>query len=326
MNNNSNSWGRIRSVMQEAARDWMYDPNVMFVDYGWRERGGKLVQDENCIRVHVIEKIAPGPNLEAAAQSGKTRGQIPKTISGIPVDIQRRSYGLHPGWWSNFWWLPKPANSRFSRNSPMRGGISVSNANLRGSGTLGGLVLDRRSGDKMILSNWHVLVGRWYARIGEPIFQPGRGDGGSHLDTVAKLTRHAMDNNLDAAVAELTDDRELINDLLDLGPVNGVAWAQLGMKVTKSGRTTEVTEGFVTGVEGTIKLSYGGVKRLVRNVMTITPRGGPNISKGGDSGSFWLDVKTMNAVGLHFAGSDYPDHALAIDMHPILDALKVTLP
>jgi endonuclease G len=208
----------------------------------------------------------------------------------------------------------------------MQGGISISNARVGGYGTLGGQVTDRETGKKMLLSNWHVLAGRWYAQPGWPIYQPGRGDGGNSADTVARLSRDAMAVNLDAAVAELTGSRLLIDDQFGLNPVTGVGWAQLGMAVLKSGRKTDITYGRVTGVEGTTRISYSGVSRLIRNVMTITPRQGSEVSAGGDSGSFWLEERSMHAVGLHFAGSDHPERALAIDMQPILDALNVTLP
>ena len=65
-----------------------------------------------------------------------------------------------------------------------------------GDGTLGGMVIDRETGAKMILSNWHVLVGLWHARPGWPIYQPGQGDGGTTADTVARLSRDAMEPTL----------------------------------------------------------------------------------------------------------------------------------
>jgi endonuclease G len=308
--------------MREAVRGWIYDPNVMFVDFGWRERGGTLIEDELAIRVHVIEKIAAGPALEAAIDQGVTRAPIPDTIAGFPVDRPQGAYGLHQ-WWGGRW--RQPANPRMRRTDPMQGGVSVSDAFRRISGTLGGLVIDRDTGDPMILSNWHVLAGAWHARPGWPIYQPGRGDGGGPADTVAKLSRHSMSSNLDAAVAKLTSSRQLVNHQLGLKPVRSAGWAQLGMEVIKSGRTTDVTRGRVTGVEGTTRMPYSGVHRLIRNVMTIEPRRGPQVSAGGDSGSFWLQEETMQAVGLHFAGGDQPERALAIDMQPVLDALNVNI-
>ena len=98
------------------------------------------------------------------------------------------------------------------------------------------------------------------------------------------------------------------------------------MAVIKSGRASGITRGRVAGVEGTARMTYSGVTRLIRNVMTINPRDAlSQVSTGGDSGSWWLEEETMNVVGLHFAGSDRPERALAIDMQPILDALKVDM-
>jgi endonuclease G len=323
MNIDRKSWARVRLAMREAARGWIYDPNVMLVDFGWRERGGTLVEDELCVRVHVVEKFAPGPLLAAAIQEGRTRGPIPDTIADFPVDRPQGAYRLHQELWGGGWrWRATP---RARRTAPMQGGLSISNYRYV-YGTLGGLVRDRETGDPMILSNWHVLAGDWRARPGWPIYQPGRGDGGSRADTVATFSRHAMSSNLDAAVAELTGSRQLINDQFDVGPVRGMGWAQHGMKVVKSGRGTSVTYGRVTGVEGTARMNYGGVKRLIRNVVTIEPRlARSQVSAGGDSGSFWLEEETMHAVGLHFAGGDRPERALAIDMQPILDALNVDI-
>jgi endonuclease G len=100
-----------------------------------------------------------------------------------------------------------------------------------------------------------------------------------------------------------------------------------GMEVIKSGRTTGVTYGRVTGVEGTFSGYFGGAYGLIRNVITIVPRPGMEqvVSSGGDSGSFWLHEETMHAVGLHFAGYDDPETAQAMDMQPILDALNVDM-
>ena len=312
---------RARHAMREAVRGWIYDPNVMLIDFGLPEPGGRLDEEELAVRIHVIEKFARGPELEAAIQEGTTHGPIPPTIAGFPVDVPQGTYRLHQ--WFGGW--RRPADPRARYTAPMQGGISISNAYRYGYATLGGAVVDRVTGATMILSNWHVLAGDWRARSGWPIYQPGRGDGGRGVDTVAKLSRDAMSASLDAAVAELTGGRQLINDQFGLKPVRGVDWAQLGMEVVKSGRRTGVTRGRVTAIEGTIRMNYRGVDRLIRNVLTIEPRLDPVVSAGGDSGSFWLQESTMRAVGLHFAGSDRPERALALDMQPVLDALNVNL-
>jgi endonuclease G len=208
----------------------------------------------------------------------------------------------------------------------LRGGISISDQFHNAYGTLGGKVVDRDDPNKeMILSNWHVLAGDWRAQRGRRIYQPGRRDGGTYADTVATLTRHAMSANLDAAVATLTSSRSLINDQFGLGAVRGVGRAELGMEVVKSGRGSKITNGRVTGIEGTIRIRYGLLERLIRHVVTIERRSDSleEVSRGGDSGSWWLDRATMRAIGLHFAGSDRPERALAVDMQSVLDALSV---
>ena len=186
---------------------------------------------------------------------------------------------------------------------------------------------DRDTGKKMILSNWHVLAGGWYSPPGGLILQPGRGDGGSDVDSVATFSRHAMSSGIDAAVAELTGSRQLINKQYDLGPLKGVSKAEANMQVVKSGRRTEITRGLITTVVGgAFKMNYSGVDRLIYHVIKIEPRfPGGEVSAGGDSGSIWCEESTMHAVGLHFAGMDAPEQALAIDMQPVLDALNVDL-
>jgi endonuclease G len=135
-----------------------------------------------------------------------------------------------------------------------------------------------------------------------------------------------MSVNLDAAVAALNGSRRLINDQLNLGPVAGVGQAQLDMEVVKSGRRTGITYGRVTAIEGTARMSYDGLDRIVRNIVTIEPRRPyDEVSAGGDSGSWWLDVENMRAIGLHFAGSDSPERALAHDMPSVLEALNVAI-
>jgi endonuclease G len=178
----------------------------------------------------------------------------------------------------------------------------------------------------MILSNWHVMARSWRSTPGQAIYQPGRRDGGGPSDHIADFTRHAMLVNLDAAVAELIGGRESTNRQLGLGPVTGVGQPHLGMEVVKSGRRTHNTDGRVTGVAGIAEMRYRGVERIIHNVMTIEPRRpAEQVSAGGDSGAWWLYEQTMQAIGLHFAGTDRPERALAIDMWSVLDALNVDI-
>ena len=113
---------------------------------------------------------APGRPDAGNSDEGKgvTRGAIPEAIAGFPVDVPQGNSKLH-GWWQ------PPVEPRASRFMPLQGGISVANGRIRGYGTLGGLVIDRETGAKMLLSNWHVLVGVWEAQPGVANLPAGPG-------------------------------------------------------------------------------------------------------------------------------------------------------
>jgi endonuclease G len=308
-----------RRALREA-RHHLYDPNVTLIDFGQGQVGGECAPDKLAIRFHVRRKLTTLA-LEAAVAAGRTV-DVPRSIGGFPTDVIQGTFHPHRSWWTT--WSRPRAETRSDRLDPMKGGISISDERHNAYGTLGGLVADRATGARMILSNWHVLVAEWNARVGQRIYQPGRLDGGTSADTVASLARDAMGADLDAAVATLNGSRRLVAEQVDLGAVRGVGRAELGMEVVKSGRRTGVTFGVVRGVEGVANLTYGFVGRVIRKVVTIEPRSAvEEVSAGGDSGSWWLDRATMRAVGLHFAGSDSPETGLALDMQEVLDQLRV---
>lgn len=313
---------RARLALSQAAQNHLIDPNVSMIDFGYPEQDGQLCMDELAIRIHVHKKLR-GAALENAVDRGFTR-RIPESYGGFPTDVPQSTPHLHQGW---FWsWQTRPADPRRRRQKPLRGGISISNQYQRSSGTLGTMVIDRRTRNPMLLSNWHVLVGRWGANQGERIYQPGRLDGGSHPDTVGHLSRDSMSKNLDAAVAALDGSRPLINDQFQLGSITGVKPAELGMQVIKSGRSTGITHGIVAAIEGITRLRYDSLYRIIHHVITIEPLNTTGTVSGpGDSGSIWLEESTHTAVGLHFAGSDLPERALAMELQPVLDALDVVL-
>ena len=306
-----------RMARQEAIRGWLYDPNVSVIGLGWKEtEDGRIFKDRLAIRVHVKQKLS-GLALEAADTT-----PIPKKIQDFDTDVVEGTYRPH-------WWVNREAltSSRAKRADTLQGGISIGNERRNHFGTLGAWVVDRDDHDvSMILSNWHVLRSSWIAPDGLRIMQPGRLDGGQMSDVVATLTRDAMDAGLDAAVATLSGTRGLSVEQMELGPPRGVSKALPGMEVVKSGRASEVTRGRVTDFETVVKLTYDGILTVIRNVFVVEQTL-PNseISRGGDSGSLWLDDNTRNAVGLHFAGSDQPERGLAMDIRSVLNHLNVAL-
>ncbi len=83
----------------------------------------------------------------------------------------------------------------------------------------------------------------------------------------------------------------------------------------------------IDGVEGEYPIEYGGFPRKIKHVYRIVPvTVTGEVSRGGDSGSWWLEEDTKKAVALHFAGYNNPETALAMAMPPVLEALNVYLP
>lgn len=131
------------------------------------------------------------------------------------------------------------------------------------------------------------------------------------------IAQAAPDNLVDCALARPLDPAMFSDDIRGIGMVSGTKAATLGMRVRKSGRTTEQTDGSVTLLNATVNISYNtiaGVKtaRFVGQVIT------QSMSQGGDSGSLIVDSSDNRAVGLLFAGSN-----LATIFNPIDNVLRI---
>jgi hypothetical protein len=268
--------------------------------------------DEPCIVVFVEQKL-PSEQL-------RKKDLIPERIETMKTDVVEtgRIYALQ---------------SRTTRWRPAPGGVSIGHYQIS-AGTLG--VVVRRSGVRVILSNNHVLANSNSANIGDAILQPGPYDGGTSTDRIATLDQFVpivfdsfwdwllslfgisrpVRNVVDAAVAKPLSDSDVSDDILEIGAVSGTAPAEIGMRVRKSGRTSGLTEGEVSAVAATVRVSYGGL-RVARFRDQIVAGA---MSQGGDSGSLVVDSGNR-AVGLLFAGSanttifnpiDQIEHALRI--------------
>jgi hypothetical protein len=220
------------------------------------------------------------------------------------------------------------------RVRPVMGGFSVGHPRIT-CGTIGTCVyrgpvpgIPRKY---YILSNNHVLANSNNARIGDPILQPGRCDGGTiPRDIVARLSyyvpirwktpTYTPINYVDAAIAE-GPFHMLNREIYWIGYVKRVnSRPRVGQIVEKTGRTTNFTTGKILGLNATVNVNYRGpVARFARQIVTT------RMSAGGDSGSLVCDTNE-GAVGLLFAGSpsitvlnriDYVQRFLGgIKLHP----------
>jgi hypothetical protein len=205
------------------------------------------------------------------------------------------------------------------RLRPAPGGISVGHFKVT-AGTLGCLSFGRstpRNGRVLILSNNHVLANSNNAAIGDCVCQPGTADGGScPADQVAVLERFVpmvfggAPNYIDCATAWAWPDR-VRKELMYLSagvPTyfnfnNTPLAAYWGMPVGKTGRTTQLTSGYVSATGASLWVNYGGLQAWFTDQIEITGYTAA-FSAGGDSGSLiWTWDAARRPVGLLFAGA-----------------------
>ena len=316
MANNNYSESQLQQAYEEAREAYIEREDVTGVDIGYKYVDGRRT-DDIVIRIHVEKKREFVPEAE----------MFPKEINGIPVDVIQGVYGLQVAL--------KSSSLRQTRRNPIQPGLSISHPKVT-AGTLGVVVYDNATGHPCILSNWHVLVGSSDASPGDPIIQPGSRDGGQlPQDRVGQLERSLLGPDGDAAIASLdiTPDRSVELAQFETGVIlQSARNAQVGEVLEKSGRTTGVTKGKVTGF-GSYKISYPVGEITIDGfiISSINDRnpGNEEISSGGDSGSIWYNPETKEGVGLHFAGetdsSPTAEHALACHLPRVLAALNISL-
>jgi hypothetical protein len=133
---------------------------------------------------------------------------------------------------------PVAALVETDRVDPLTGGVSIGPSRAALVGTLGLIVIDEGTSDKMMLSNFHVLAVDNDFSQGDEVVQPALGDGGaSPGDVVGTLERAVLGGRVDGAVARITD-RGNACSIEDVGAVAGSAQAMIDLRVRKRGRTT----------------------------------------------------------------------------------------
>ncbi|MCK9996674.1 MAG: hypothetical protein KAH56_10410 [Candidatus Krumholzibacteria bacterium] len=210
-------------------------------------------------------------------------------------------------------------------------------------GTLGSLI--QVGGTKRILSNYHVFEadivdggnGR-SATTGDPIVHPGLIDincnAASGIDVATLVVTSSLpNNNVDCSSASIiTGQVDPSGAILEVGTLSAqTVAAYVGQAVKKSGRTTGLTRSSVSGLNGTVSISYenecaGAVvfSKTFTGQIIIANRGSKFLA-GGDSGSLMVEDLTTNprAVGLLFAGSSQT--AIANPINEVLSFLGATM-
>ncbi len=299
----------VKHVKEEFKEYLLSKPNVQAVGVGFKNNSHQL-----SIIVSVDRKLD-----EVAL---KPHEMIPREILGVSTDV------VEVG--------SIKALSFTDKVRPLEAGNSIGHYQVT-AGTLGCFVV--KDGEIVLLSNNHVLANTNLAKSGDPIYQPGKYDGGLAGDTVARLLNFApislnqpeckfaaalsnsvnkvsksigsqhrvhayrlTNNMVDAAIASL--DVDFVPEVREIGMPSGEkSDPPLDLLVQKTGRTTEYTTGKITQLHTTVRINYGSHEALFEDQIVMTPVDCKHFSQPGDSGSAIFDME-KHIVGLLFAGSD----------------------
>jgi hypothetical protein len=288
--------------------------NVHATGVGLRTRNGKIVPDDFVIKVYVFDKQNLGPATPSITD--RDYGGIGLDVEALPIQqaaprVGAQLVSAQPA---------LPANR--TKHRPIVGGVSIAPLSEPYVGTLGCFVRTVVAGVEQIfaLSNNHVLADTNQLPIGTSIVQPGPETGATvAADAFARLSafipirfpqagQPRAANRYDAAIAHV-NDVSLIQRSKMLGIANytpRLLAAVPGMAVTKSGRTTGVTQGTVIATHiNNVQVNYGAqFNPLIAsfdNIVHIRSSVG-SFSQPGDSGSVILDVQTGKGTSLLFAG------------------------
>jgi hypothetical protein len=287
-------WARLHARHQE----WWQHENVVGLCVAKRQRRGKM--GRLCVQVLVEkkyrdEKIAAKHRVPRTIESRAPRGSIETDVRAVGAGR------LH---------------SFVSNDKPAHPGFDIGNE-LGGSGTLGCVVIDNGTGQKLGLSCAHVVAPDGAADVGqtpgEVVYYPSF-DNAQLLDVLGsarfgKLVRVASPGfspedaagNVDAAVFAPDDTAWIDAKLADLNSApRGVRrLVPIGLAVQKVGAVTQRTHGVVQTVTLAPKIPYadGEVAQFIDHIGIST------FAEAGDSGSLVLD-ETGRAVGLHIGGFD----------------------
>jgi endonuclease G len=319
----------LKIFVRKEAQRFLKQKNVTSVGIGYKIKDGKPTK-ELSIQFTVGRKVGPEELESIGAET------LPESfvIDGIevPTDVIQRSYDTNAREIKVNAKL-EAASVRKSAVNPIVPGVSIGHPSIT-AGTVGCVVYDAQNGAPYVLSNWHVLNGPT-GTIGDSIIQPGKHDD-NRIDRniVGRLVRSHLGIAGDCAIASI-EQRRLEPSIVDLKvAVSRIGEPELGDRVVKSGRTTDVTYGIVTRIHTTVKINYEEAGDHEIGCFEIGPDSehpaqDGEISMGGDSGSAWLfvdrDGPTDMMLGLHFAGEvgDAPEYALACYPGSVFEKLGI---
>ena len=330
--------GEIQQAKEKYKHAILEKQNVIGVGTGYKIVGQE-VSDDLCIVAMVSQKI-PRAGLDPVEL-------VPPEIEGFSTDVMQVGF-------------LQAHIARTDRYRPMVGGISIGHYKVT-AGTLGGVVRDKVSGERCILSNNHVLANSNNAELGDPILQPGTADGGrTEGDTVANLIKfQPIRFNVGPATCDAAKAFETLGNAMaslfgskhkvraywsDPQATNSID-AALARPVSDDILQDEILDIGILGGTSTAQLGQSVRKsgrttgfttgRIMILDATVDIQYGDrtaryedqivtdNMSNPGDSGSILVAADSLLALGLLFAGSDQA--TIYNPINTVLDQLGVVL-
>lgn len=329
----------IRQVKEATKDTILAKSNVVGIGVGFKEVRGKRTSDVSVV-VLVREKL---PLASLAS-----RDLVPKQVSGVPTDVVQVG-------------ILRAQQAPTDRWRPAPGGVSIGHYKVT-AGTFGCVVRDRTAGERLILSNNHVLANSNDAAVGDAILQPGAADGGqTSSDVIGHLERfwpiqfsqqpgtcgvadtYALVGN---ALARLLGSHHRVvafevnaeatnlvdaavarpvaeSDILDEILGIGVITGTLPVALGMDVRKSGRTTGFTTGTITVVNTTVDISYGIGRTARFEDQILSTAMSQGGDSGSLLVAADSQDAVGLLFAGSEQT--TVYNPIQAVLDSLEVQL-
>jgi hypothetical protein len=305
--------------------------NVHGAGVGYKEVNGKRTRTL-CIRLYVAQKL-PRKLVPREAL-------LPGAVARLPTDVIEWPVGRALA--------HACSTGRRLRLRPPMGGISAAHREVLRT-TLGCFCRSAEKGRperRYALGTCHGFANLGAAARGEPILQPGRGDGGTLRDRIGRLADFCpvqmgyAPNRVDAAIAEIPSKMPVVNAICGIGPLTGIRTPALGMLVCKHGRTTGYTEGMVFDVSANLTFDYGasGFATFVNQigVAGIPGAGYPApaseqqwndwFAAPGDSGSVIVEKSSRRAIGLLAWGDPFGLGGWASPMTDVCHLLRIAIP
>lgn len=231
--------------------------------------------------------------------------KLPASFKGLTVHVRvMRPFApliCPPGWPSIF------NQNQACQDEPIKLGCQIQPQGANWLGTAGSPCKWLDADDNLVygfLSNWHVMASG-DERVGRTQHQPD-----TSKPSIATLTDWSRvvpepQNYVDAAIANAMVDgfHTISPNIIGIGPIGDhPIRATVGLRVSKSGRTTGPTYGVCTAVGAAVRVGYGDFEATFTDQDVYSGIAG-TFSAPGDSGSMILGETCKCPASLLFAGN-----------------------